>query len=1074
MGLIRILAADNKPIIFKHLSLEEGLSQNTVFCIMQDSKGFMWFGTQDGLNKYDGYNFTVYKPNPDVPNSLSEGEARTLFEDKTGLIWIGTSNRGVNKFDPKTERFYRYRFSPNDPRGTQNGNITTITQDKEGNIWIGTFGGGITKIIREKNRERFIHYRSNPKNPGDQRSLVSNLINRIYVDHTGTIWIGTAKGLQRYNRQTDHFERYAFHQTKPHDLTFYPITCITEDHLGLLWIGTLERGLHVMNKETGQFDTYRFDARKPGSLSSDYITSICEDYAGVMWIGTAYGLNRFNSETRTFTRYLNDRNDPFSLSSNGINVIYQDSSHILWIGIENEGLNKYDRSDKFDLYRSEPTNPNSMSEDFVYSVCKDRRGDLWVGHGTTGLDLLNGQTGKWTYFQKHPYRNNSLSYNMVRAICEDSRGDIWIGTPNGLNKFNPKTQTFSLYFKDHNIRVIYEDLFSRVLWIGTDGKGLIRFNLENGNYTLYQYRANQPTSLGENSITAICQSRVEPGIYWIGTRDNGVNRFDSKTERFTRFIADPDDPQGLSGNLVQSIYEDRRGTLWIGTFGGGLNKLIRKTDKGGVFFKFAHFTERNGLPNNAIYGILEDEKGHLWLSTNKGLSRFDPETGTCKNYNTNDGLQSNEFNGGAYFKSVSGEMFFGGLKGLNSFYPSRLNDNPHVPPIVITEFTLMNRRVPVTPHSPGSPLKYSISWTDKLTLTFRENVFSFGFTALDFTIPGKNQYAYMLENYDENWIYTDAKRRFASYAKVKPGTYTFRVKGSNNDGIWNEVGASIQVTIKPPFYQKDWFYLLLGVLVLGLFFIGYKKRVNNIRIIAELRTAHDAQMSIMPQADPHVKGFDVSGICVPANEVGGDFFDYIWLNEEKSKFGIAIGDVSGKAMNSAMTAVMTSGMIYLGADDSTSVKEILKRVNKPLYFKTGKKVFTALCLASLDIENRVITFTNAGLTEPILRSGHSVSKLKGRGKKLPLGLKPDTDYLETTHQLKSGDVIVLFTDGVPESKNTLNEFYEYHTLMELIKHLDVSELSAKQIKMKIIDDVKRFTQGAPQHDDMTVIVVKVL
>jgi streptogramin lyase/ASC-1-like (ASCH) protein len=747
------------------------------------------------------------------------------------------------------------------------------------------------------------------------------------------------------------------------------------------------------------------------------------------------------------------------------------------VGTTDGGLNKFDREDYFDHYKSDPNNPNSLSDNFVYAIYEDHLGNLWIGTNSNGVNKFDRKTDTFTHYRNIPGDPSSLSSNFIRMIYEDRAGVIWIGTTGGgLNRFNRQTETFTSYQRIRNdskslssnvVRTIYEDR-SGNFWVGTTGSGLDKMDRKTGTFTHYRNIPNNPNSLNDNSIVVIYEAPTEPGILWIGTANGGLNRFDPQKETFVHYNANLTDPKSLMIAYVHTICEDRDGSLWIGTHGGGLSKLIRKKGERG---KFIHYTEKHGLPNNTIYSILEDENDHLWISTNKGLSRFNPKTETFKNYYVSDGLQGNEFNAGAFCKSKSGEMFFGGLNGFNAFFPAQIKNNPYIPPIVITDFKILNKPVTI---GDNSILKKSITWTEELVLSHKDYFFSFEFAALDFTTPEKNRYAFMMEGFDEDWIYTDSKKRFSSYTNLEPGEYIFRIKGSNNDEIWNEKGTSIKITITPPFWQTLWFKVILALVVIGLIFLWYVKRLKNVRIKAELQTAHDAQMSIMPQSDPNIEGLDISGICVPANEVGGDFFDYMWMNKEKTKIGIAIGDVSGKAMKSAMTAVMTSGMIYLEADEFTSVKEIMKRVNRPLYFKTDKKVFTALCLASIDLLTKNITFTNAGLYDPLLVSKGKVSELKGTGKKIPLGVQIDTEYHEKKLQLKSGNTIVFFTDGITESKNQLNEFYGYNTLKQLLTEMDIPNLSAKDIKNKIIEDVKNFSGSVLQYDDMTVVVVKVL
>jgi len=1075
-SLMGAIFPGSRTIHFKHISLDEGLSQNTIFSIFQDSKGFMWFATQDGLNKYNGYNFTVYKPEPDNPNSLSHNQINAICEDKSCMIWVGTNSGGLNRFDPKKEIFYRYRIDVNDPNCLHSAVINTIYLDNSGALWIGTNGGGLSLLIpKPGEKERFIHY---GKVPGDPYNLGSNFISSVAEDMFGVLWIGTFNdGLKKFDRQKKKFTHFRRLANDPQSLSLNSVSKVYEDRSGMLWIGTNGGGLNLLDRKTGKFSCFQRKSNNPGSLSSDFVTTIFEDRSGVLWIGTdGGGINRFDRRTETFTRYMRAALDPCSLSHNSVASIYEDRSRILWIGTRGGGLNKFDREDKFEHYKADPNNPNSLSDNFVYAIYEDRFGILWIGTNGYGLDKFDRKNGTFTHYRRISTDPWSLGSNIIRSIYEDQTGVLWIGTDGGgLNKFSRETETFSHYrriakdpnsLSSNNVRTIYEDR-SGILWIGTYGGGFNKFNRETGRFTPYRRIADNPNSLSDDLVYIIYEASTEPGVLWIGTFNGGLNRFNTLEETFTRYEANQDDSHSLSSNSVTSIYEDHAGRLWIGTYGGGLNKMLCKQ---GETPKFVHYTEKNGLCNNSIYGILEDPDGHLWMSTNKGLSRFDPKTEAFKNYNARDGLQGNEFNGGAYFKSKSDEMFFGGLNGFNAFYPFHVKDNPHKPSVVITGFKIFNESVGI---GGDSPLQQSITWTNELLLSYKQDAFSFEFAALDFTIPENNNYAYMMDGLEKNWNYTDSGKRFASYTNIAPGEYIFRVKGSNNDGTWNKKGTSIRIIITPPFWATWRFRIFLLLLVMGLVLVWYRKRLKNVRLKIELQTARNAQMSIMPQSDPEIEGFSISGVCVPANEVGGDFFDYIWMNEEKTKLGIAIGDVSGKAMKSAMTAVMTSGMIYLKAYETNSVKEIMRRVNRPLYFKTEKKVFTALCLASLDIRTKEITFTNAGLNEPLLKSAESVSRLKGVGNKLPLGVKVDSVYLEKKQQLKPEEVLVFFTDGITEAKNPVNEFYGHDALKTLLEKMDTSLLTAKEIKEKIIADAKHFSEGASQHDDMTIVVVKV-
>lgn len=1074
------LHAQPRRLTFEQISIEQGLSQSIVYCILQDQKGFLWFGTEDGLNKYDGYNFTILRHDPHQSNSLSYNEIRAMYEDSAGVLWIGTFFGGLNKYDPAMERFTNYRNIPGNSQSLSHNNVRAISEDKSGNLWIGT-DDGLNKFDRTTETfTRFHHAAANPS------SLSHNTVNAIYADRTGTLWVGTDSGLNALtlgaNGDIPAFKQHRHDAADRRSLSDNAVTAIYADRAGSLWVGT-QNGLNKLVRAAGaksppSFVRYQNDPRHLNSLSHNDVRAIFEDRAGTLWIGTnGGGLNLLDHERNTFMRFQNNPHDPTSISYNQVYVICEDRSGIIWLGTYGGGVNKIVSPQKpFALYQPDPNNSNSLPQEIVWAIYEDAGGILWIGTHGGGLTRLDRTKNLYTHYQYDPQNPHSLSNNIVRLIYP-ARGDpdvLWIGTHGGgLNRFDMKTGRFTRYLHDpgdptsisHNeLRSICEDQ-AGALWIGTNGGGLNKLipgTAQNSSPKFIRYRhdPNNPASLSNDFVRAIYEDPREVGQgLWIGTQGGGLNKFDRRTETFTHYRADPNLPNSLNNDYILCLYADHAGVLWLGTWGGGLNKFDR--DKGVL----AYYTSSEGLPNNEIYGILEDDDGHFWISTNRGLSRFTPATAVFKNYSVEDGLQSNEFNGGAFFKSKSGEMFFGGIHGFNAFYPQNIRDNPHVPPVAITGFLKFNKAVRLAP---------AITATRQLQLSYKDYVFSFEFAALDFTAPMKNQYAYKMEGLDRDWIYTEAKKRFATYTTLAHGAYTFRVKGSNNDGLWNESGTSIAITIHPPAWKTWWFQTLSALLAVGLIYFGYRQRVKHVRMKAELKTAHEAQMSIMPQADPHIAGFDISGVCLPANEVGGDFFDYLWLDETQTRFGIAIGDVSGKAMHAAMTAVMASGMLYAKTDEALSIKEIMTRLNRPMYAKIKREMFTALCFAAIDIKTKVLTFTNAGLIEPLLKRGATAVYLEAAGCKHPLGATKDDFYEEKNLPLQSGDVLVLVTDGIVEEKNHRGEFFGEQALQNLLERIDTAQTTAAAIKTNIIAAVKRFSGMTAQDDDMTVVVVKVL
>ncbi|MCP2606550.1 ATP-binding protein [Candidatus Aminicenantes bacterium AC-708-I09] len=790
-----------------------------MFTIIQDKQGFMWFGTEDGLNRYDGYEFKVYRNDHDNLNSLNYNYIKVIYEDSKGNLWIGTYGGGLDKFNPQQEKFIHYKYEVDNPYSLSNNYVTSIFEDKFGVLWIGT-EEGLNKFDSKKGR--FIRYKHDINNPD---SLSSDFITCIYEDSKGILWIGTENGLNKFDRENERFIHY-FHEPKnPHSISNNYIYSIYEDHLGNLWIGTYGGGLNRFDRKTGKFIHYKYNARNPNSLSNNYVRVIYEDSSGTLWIGTEDGLNQFNRKSENFFRFKHRPYDLNSLSNNEIYSIFEDRAGVLWIGTR-VGLNKLNQKSKqFIHYYSIPNDPNSLSNNYVRAIYEDDDGILWIGtYG--GLNKFNRKKGIFKHYIANPNDLTSLSSNRVMAICGDGPNILWIGTENGLNKFNKKTEKF-IHFKSeignpwslssNFIRVVYKDRDGN-LWIGTDN-GLNKFERKTGKFIHYKHNPKDPNSISNNFIYSIFED--SRGTLWIGTL-KGLNKFDRKKNIFKKYFVIPGDSRSLNNNEILSIYEDSRGILWVGT-AEGLNKFDRNREI------FTHYTTKDGLPNNLIYDILEDREGNLWLSTNKGLSKFNPVQEKFRNYDVSDGLQSNEFSKGACFKSKSGEMFFGGINGFNSFYPEKIKDNPYPPQIVITDFKVFNKSISIGEKFDGMIiLEKSITNTKEIILSHKHRFFSIEFSALHFVSPKKNQYAYKMEGFDREWNYV-GNRNFATYTNLPPGEYTFRVKASNSDGVWNDEGLSLKIKILPPFWMTWWFRGIILIFILVALISAYHARTYAIR-----------------------------------------------------------------------------------------------------------------------------------------------------------------------------------------------------------------------------------------------------
>jgi PAS domain S-box-containing protein len=809
-------AVESRAINFRRLSLEDGLSQVSVKCMLQDSRGLLWIGTEDGLNRYDGYKFTVFRPEQGKPGSISDNRIFSIFEDGQGTIWVGTSH-GLNRFDRDYETFTRYLKGSN---GLSDDVITALCQDQAGIMWVGTDSGGLNRFDRKN--ERFETFRHDENDPV---SLASDRINTLFVDRRGVLWVGTRDaGLDRFERFGEKFIHYPYIAGKEDGIAGADVRVISECREGNLWLGT-SNGLSRWDRRKQRYYNYRANARRPDSpryLSNNRVNSLLCSRSGDFFIGTDAGLDVLEPTVEQIRHYNHDPRLPFSLSSNNVSCIFEDLSGVIWVGTIGGGLNKYAPWIMKFQHFSPGTryDGKSLSGKYVFTFYEDSRGNTWIGTNE-GINLFNRKTNTFSAYRIEADNPRSLSNNFVFAIKEDSDGGMWIGTwGGGLNQFHPETETFTHYKADPDkpgslssnlVRVIHEDN-EGYLWIGTIGGGLNKFDRKKKRFTHYKSEKENPKSLNCNSIFAIYED--ENGRLWLGTDRGGINIFDPGTGNTIQYVMEPENLNSLSNNFVTSIHKSRTGLIWVGTYGGGLNKFDPSTGN------FKHYRKKEGLPSDVINGFLEDEDGYLWLSTNNGLSKFDPVGESFRNYFRTDGLQENEFNQGAAFKSNrTGEMYFGGINGFNLFHPGEVIENNFIPKVLITDFKLFNRSVSETP-DPSVPK--SILETRRIDLMYKDHVFSFDFASLDFSIPLSNRYQYKMEGLDNDWRDLGT-RRSVTFTGLNHGDYVFRVRGTNCDGLWNEEGAAIEVKILPPYYKTWWFrtlaILMTVLVVLALFMV---------------------------------------------------------------------------------------------------------------------------------------------------------------------------------------------------------------------------------------------------------------
>jgi ligand-binding sensor domain-containing protein/signal transduction histidine kinase/DNA-binding response OmpR family regulator len=798
-----------RPVSFNNFTIENGLSQNSVIAITQDKADFVWFGTRQGLNRYDGYQFKLYRNNPKEPSSISSDEVQTLLTDAEGTLWAGTAN-GLNRYDENKDSFIK--ITTGTKKGLSNNGIECLYEDKDKNIWVGTLAGlnlltdksknsfrsfrfkgmkdegvygvyavfkdtkqniwiatgaGLLRMWQKNGRYIYECFKNNPQNP---TSISSNYVTSINADNQGNLWVGTGNGVCLYNYSTKSFKVYGHDHKNPNSIAHNDIRAITKDERGMLWIGTQE-GLSILDPATKKFSTYQHDPEYKNSISHNSVHSIYQDINKTMWVGTYYGGVNYSHPIATrFNVYQNSRRHS-SISSNIVSSVVEDSQHDLWIGTEGGGLNHLDRKNNaYTVYKTNPNDPSSITSNLVKIICKDNsgNGDLIIGTHYGGINIFNPATKHFKRILNVRDTNNTIGTAEILALRQDSYGTLWIGSRNGLSVLKKKNGVFpdrssksvlDKYFKrdKKGVQVLFEDR-ERMLWIGT-AAGLYRYNFSSGALRLFK-----------------------------------------KNDR---------DSTRLRSDYINCIVQTSKGLVCVGTYFGGISLYNPKTNH------FKTFTEADGLANNNVVSVVEDDAGKLWIGTANGLSELNLSTRKFRNYTKSDGIAGNEFNVRSYLKDSKGEIFLGGFNGLSSFYPREIETNIYAAPVVFTGLKLFNE--PVEVGGQDQLLKDQILKTKEITFNHDQNHFTLGFALLNYIKSDKNKYAYKLEGYDKQWNYTDHPS--ATYTNLPSGSYHFIVKGVNNDGISGSNEASIAVRILPPIWASWWayvFYVLVFSVILFL------------------------------------------------------------------------------------------------------------------------------------------------------------------------------------------------------------------------------------------------------------------
>ena len=817
--LISAATFSQDKIDFERYSLEDGLSQSVVLDIVQDSKGFIWVATQDGLNRFDGYEFKIYKNNPNDSNTISENWINVLHLDKNENLWLGTEYGGLNKIDLNTGVVARFISDSTNLNSLSHNTIRDIKEDNEGNLWIGTWGGGIS--IYDRTTNEFTFYKNDPKN---STSLSNNFIRAICITQDGTIWIGTGDGLNKFNKSNSSFERFYHDEKNNNSLTENFIVSIYEDKNQKLWIRT-RKGMNYLDPKVGKIIRLVKDPYNPNSFPANIVLDTYQDSDSTFWIATYLnGIVKFkftediqNIEYKIFS---NEDTNPKSISGNYVRKIFQDRGGIMWAGTWGAGLNKFNpKPPKFQHIRADKKQKISLSYPYVRSFMVDKDSNLWIGTHGKGIDIFNKTFTSKENQNLVKIDLSGLSENTVFSMYEDGN-IVWIATDDGLYKYNVSEKQTSKIFFDERIysavnrkmRIKQIEPFKNHLLLATQSGVAFYHPAENTFQYLNDIWKTQ-TNILSKSVNYMMID-VHDNL-WVATAYDGLYQVDFENTNDEiipidiKIYKSGKGTNNISDNKINHICIAKSGIVWIGT-NQGLNRLDPET--GEITF----YLEEDGLANNLIYGIVEDDHGNLWISTNNGLSKSFIENGkrVFKNYTKRDGLQSNEFNQASCYKASDGTIYFGGINGFNYFKPEEVIDNPNLPQVEITRIKVVDKEL--------DPRKLK---NNTLEVSYFQNILSFTFAALEFTDPVRNQYKYLLEGFHDEWI--DAGNfRYATFTNLDPGDYKLKVIASNNDGIWNNEPAVLNIIVNPPFYRTYWFYALVASIILFVVYRFYYLKIQ--------------------------------------------------------------------------------------------------------------------------------------------------------------------------------------------------------------------------------------------------------
>lgn len=906
------ICANDVNLRIQHFSTDEGLAQNYVDCVYRDSRGFIWVGTWFGLSRFDGYSFVTYQPKANNENSISDGFINAIVEDKNGDLWIATRD-GINKFIFDTEEFIHFKADASQPETTIPANwISSLIIDKYDNLWVGTESNGLAKVTLNKELSEIEKVQIFEIDFLDNKSISSANIYSLLEGRDGSIYVGSLLGLDKITPSTGIVTKYQ-DLSNPNFFKATVVHCLFEDNEGVLWLGT-ESGLLSIGHNNGFPKKYDIDRsggteRNSHSLSHELVKSVNQDLYGNMLVGTLGGLNILDKSSGEITIFPVNTDIDHSLNSSFINDIYCDEYGNVWIGTAKGGLNKYNLHQKPFFYMHHTNdNEKSLSHNIVNSIGEDDH-NIWIGTAGGGLNRYNKATKKISHYTYDLTDPTTISLDYISSIaCDKSQSQVWLGTwGHGINQADLSSNSNTIDFKTHLFdRTSPESPNTYISSSINDRKGNLWVASPNG-IVIYEAETKMFHTLDLDMAVGApikgigCLLFDRDDNLWVGTTSglrmmrmgNKQSVFEmAKPDTVFEFLHHPEDSTSLSGNFIVAILEDSTGSMWFSEYGHGISKLLSLSNDSQKA-KFSHYTMADGLSNNVVYGMLEDNHDNLWLSTDEGLTKYNYIDKTTSTYYKSDGIQSNQFYWAAYYKNRDGVMYFGTTKGLNYFNPDSIKENEVLPRVVITDFKLFNKSQNVSKEK-GSKLNKTISETSEIILKYNENIIAFEFSALSYFSSEKNMYRYMMEGFDEKWTTTDAKRRYVTYTNLNPGTYYFRVMGSNNDEVWNEIPTSIKLIITPPWwatlpFRVTVFLFFVGgiILIFRLRFRGLKRHKAELEALVLVRTKELKEKSV--KLSKQTEELNITNKNLKSNNEAKDKLFTIVAHDLKNPFNAIMG-----------------------------------------------------------------------------------------------------------------------------------------------------------------------------------------